>query len=320
MPSTDRTPEQRRRARRLAIFGLCVWAAAFAVFVLTEGFPTKRTAVLMWIVLAVFAGGMGDIRRTWKSLLFEWAPVFAALAMYDRLRGASDGVESSAHTWPQLDFDEAVGFGRIPTVRLQELLHVPGVVRWYDYAAWGVYISHFIMPLLAAAVLFAFRSRLFRPYVLGIVLLSWMGLATYALYPAQPPWMTGRDGLHEPTPRIVQGMWEEVGVDRAAKVWTTKRSERSDYANRVAALPSLHAAFPMFLLCMLWRAGPGGRRRRVIRALLVAYTLAMALTLVYSGEHFTFDIVLGWAYALTAAGIVIGAQKWWGASRCRTAS
>ena len=30
---------------------------------------------------------------------------------------------------------------------------------------------------------------------------------------------------------------------------------------------------------------------------LVAYTLAMAFTLVYSADHFVFDILAGWAYA-----------------------
>jgi membrane-associated phospholipid phosphatase len=30
----------------------------------------------------------------------------------------------------------------------------------------------------------------------------------------------------------------------------------------------------------------------------VAYALAMALTLVYSADHFVFDILLGWAYVI----------------------
>ncbi len=41
--------------------------------------------------------------------------------------------------------------------------------------------------------------------------------------------------------------------------------------------------------------------------LLVGYTLAMACTLVYSADHFVFDILLGWTYA-TAAFLV---GNWW---------
>ena len=32
--------------------------------------------------------------------------------------------------------------------------------------------------------------------------------------------------------------------------------------------------------------------------MLVAYALAMALTLVYSADHFVFDILLGWTYVI----------------------
>jgi membrane-associated phospholipid phosphatase len=34
------------------------------------------------------------------------------------------------------------------------------------------------------------------------------------------------------------------------------------------------------------------------RAVLVAYVLAMAFTLVYSGEHYVFDVIVGWFYAV----------------------
>jgi membrane-associated phospholipid phosphatase len=37
---------------------------------------------------------------------------------------------------------------------------------------------------------------------------------------------------------------------------------------------------------------------------LVAYALAMALTLVYTGEHYVVDVLVGWLYAaLTVAAV-----------------
>ena len=39
-------------------------------------------------------------------------------------------------------------------------------------------------------------------------------------------------------------------------------------------------------------------------SLLVAYTLAMAFTLVYTADHFVFDILLGWAYAAIVYALV----------------
>jgi membrane-associated phospholipid phosphatase len=43
-----------------------------------------------------------------------------------------------------------------------------------------------------------------------------------------------------------------------------------------------------------------------VRVVLVVYVLAMAFTLVYSGEHYVFDIVVGWLYtAVTVIGVAV---------------
>ena len=69
----------------------------------------------------------------------------------------------------------------------------------------------------------------------------------------------------------------------------------SEYANPVAAVPSLHAAYTLLFTLFLWRwAGRWGR------PLLALYPLAMAFALVYTAEHYVVDILLGWAYTLAA--------------------
>jgi hypothetical protein len=92
------------------------------------------------------------------------------------------------------------------------------------------------------------------------------------------------------TVRIVRAIWLDLGLTGVAKVF----GEQSRYAFPVGALPSLHAAWPFLLLVFLWPVA--GRWR----AALVAYALAMALTLVYSADHFVFDVLLGWTYVIVA--------------------
>jgi len=41
------------------------------------------------------------------------------------------------------------------------------------------------------------------------------------------------------------------------------------------------------------------------RALLVIYPLTMAFSLMYTGEHYFFDIFLGWVYAGAVYGLVM---------------
>jgi len=67
-------------------------------------------------------------------------------------------------------------------------------------------------------------------------------------------------------------------------------------------VPSLHAAFPLMMMLLFWHRG---WRWRIPFAL---YTLAMAFTLVYPGEHFAVDILVGWAYALI---VYFAVSRWW---------
>jgi hypothetical protein len=73
------------------------------------------------------------------------------------------------------------------------------------------------------------------------------------------------------------------------------------FANKVAAVPSLHAAFPMLMLLFFWSSGWGSR------IFFGLYTLAMGTTLVYTAEHYVSDILLGWIYAA----VVFFAVSWW---------
>jgi len=74
-------------------------------------------------------------------------------------------------------------------------------------------------------------------------------------------------------------------------------------ANAVAALPSLHAAFALLVTVGLWPVV----RHWLPRILLAGFPIAMGVTLVYSGEHYVVDVLLGFAYV---AFILLGLRVW----------
>ena len=80
-------------------------------------------------------------------------------------------------------------------------------------------------------------------------------------------------------------VWDHLGLTSVTSVY-----DNGDLVNTVAAMPSLHAAYPMMLLLFFWGAG------RRVRIGLALYTLAMGYALVYSGEHFVTDILAGWVW------------------------
>jgi hypothetical protein len=230
-----------------------------------------------------------DVDRDWVRGVRDWLPIVGIVVAYLVLHELGATLEKIAHVDPQLRFDEWLGGGTTPTVRLQRALWDPGDPHWYDYVAWLVYLSHFVASLVVAVVLWVRAYPLFRRFRALFLTVTFAGFVTYIVYPAIPPWLASRHGDMPHTVRIVRAMWLELGLNGVAKVF----GENSRYAFPVGALPSLHAAWPFLLLLFFW---PIASFRW--RAVLGAYALAMACTLVYSADHFVFDILLGWTYVI----------------------
>jgi membrane-associated phospholipid phosphatase len=279
--------------RRAAVFGApACYLVALTVVTVSWGLPVARDQLFIWLVAGIAAFSV-PAWRGWGRLLLEWLPFFGLLAAYDYLRGAVAVTAAQAHVIPQIDFDKALFGGHVPSVWLQDRLWDAARLHWYDYAAWGVYMTHFFAVWVTAAVLWRRARHRFRQYAVTAVLLSLSAFATYWAYPAQPPWLAGDDGLIPHVDRVVPAVWGHLGVQTAESTY-----ENSGFVNTVAAMPSLHAAFPVMLLLFFWSAG------RWVRLGLGLYALAMGFTLVYGGEHFVADIVAGWAMALGVYALV----------------
>ena len=158
----------------------------------------------MWIVLGLLAFSITNVRGWARGVVLEWLPFALILWAYDLLRGQADGLLFETHVRPQLEADRVLGLGTAPTVWLQEhLWHGALDLRWWDYGAWAVYVSYFLVTYLLAGWLWFFARDRFRRYVAAVSLLALMGFATYALFPAAPPWLASSVGELEPTTRTI---------------------------------------------------------------------------------------------------------------------
>ena len=87
--------------------------------------------------------------------------------------------------------------------------------------------------------------------------LSVAGLVTYFVYPAAPPWWAAKYGLLEDVARISTRGWQAIGLHGAGNVLNAGQIA----ANPVAAMPSLHTAFALFVVVFfLARCAAGGGR------------------------------------------------------------
>jgi len=110
--------------------------------------------------------------------------------------------------------------------------------------------------------------------------------------------------------RIIPEVWPYLGLHSAGSVIEGGYS----YANNVAAVPSLHAAFSLLIAITLWP-----RKRKWLRPLVALYPLAMAFSLIYAGEHYFSDILLGWMYTIVTVFAARAAVRWWAARRAEPA-
>jgi len=150
------------------------------------------------------------------------------------------------------------------------------------------------VSLTIAAWCYVARRAWFRRYATLIVSVSALGFLTYFVFPAAPPWLASRAGYLPHTVRIVHSVWAALGLDGPARIF----GGSTELANPVAALPSLHAAWPFLALLFFWNKAPRGRW------VILVYNAVMVTVLVYGAEHYFSDVLLGWIYAVVVFVVV----------------
>jgi len=231
------------------------------------------------------------------QLLIAWSPLSAILLAYWvahwitaplGLGDASDTNRLGAplHVLGPARGDEAL-FGTVPSGWLQAHL-VDGSPHWYDAVAALVYVTHFVtIPLITAVVWFRVRER-FAEWLTAVLTMSLVGIAGYLAYPAAPPWLAAERGAIGAVDRLSHLGWEVLGLAPVGRLVELGQAG----SNPVAAMPSLHAGAAFLAAAFLWPSVSP-----LARGLLAAYAGAMALTLVYTGEHYVVDVLAGWLVA-----------------------
>jgi membrane-associated phospholipid phosphatase len=267
-------------------------AAVVKILLHYGGLPISRDLLVPVVLLGFVAlslTSLSRLRRVAIGVLIDWTPFMLALWLYDLVRGYADGALIRAQYAPQIRLDELLGGGSVPSVWLQRhLWHGPASVRWYDYLTWVVYVSYFFGTTAMLVALWWRSRRLFWRFAANVVVLSFVGCLTFFLYPADPPWLAAERGYFiGPVDRLIGPIGAHVPVISVNALW----ENGTRYDNPVAAMPSLHAAFTLLIVIFLVT-----RLRSRWRHLLWLYPAAMAFALVYTGEHYVVDVIVGWIY------------------------
>jgi membrane-associated phospholipid phosphatase len=143
--------------------------------------------------------------------------------------------------------------------------------------------SHFVAFLLVGFIIWLYKSNDFRFFKISFYLVIFLGLLGYFAFPTVAPWMAANVfGLF---PRIIRfiAIIYNLAIPDLSSGFDT---------NPIAAMPSLHAAFPVLCSLILWRI------YRWKASVFYLYALLMLFVIVYTGEHYIVDVLAGVVLAI----------------------
>jgi len=318
--AAERLPETTGAHRLLLLrcAALTLWAVVIGYWIVRDGLTYDRNTLLLVICTGLIAATVGSRRSLF--VLRDWLPFALVLLVYDLSRGAALLVGRPTEWHLQINVDRALFGGHEPTVWLQSHLKEP-FPPWWETVVSLVYVSFFFAPYVAGGALWLRNRAEWRKFVLRFVVISFIGLIGFIVFPAAPPWAAAQCDASQVTAgpsdppcmeapagdnktggmlgqvqlshagaapwieRISTRGWDRLGVPQAKALI----DEGQAGVNQVAAVPSLHAAISMLITVFFWP-----RVRKRWRPLLAGYALVMAFALVYAAEHYVFDILLGW--------------------------
>lgn len=262
----------------------------YLVFIL--GLMVLRRATLSPEVFVVFAGVIAVMLGRGRAFVRDWAPFLLIFLAWQLARSLADDIGGRVQSDSIIAIERFISFGSVPSVEVQRAWYVPGRVSALDISMTLVYLAHFLLPLIAAFLLWVFRRHLYYPYVMALMLLSFAQFATAVLLPVAPPRFAGMYGEALAVHDI------SLEVTQALHLGTLSWAYQNLNGNPVAAFPSLHAAYPILAFLFLRQAWPRAAW------LMLAWGAVVVFAIVYLAHHYVVDAVGGIAYAIAAYWII----------------
>ena len=274
---------------------------------LSDGKDTSRlwapaAGVVLWIALLLFAGKtgwqhVGLVALVWACLsrrtepnrfVREWWPLILFWIGYDGLRLLEPWLLPRVEVRAPFQWEKSLfslPSGQIApfyfadlSARCSNLLFMRLVRTYCSF----VYLTQlWAIPVITLAIWMRRAGILFRKIVWCFTALHLVTLSVYLWYPAAPPWWVYENGFIQPS---LQHSFPHATAGSRTLATLFHLS-----ANRFAAIPSLHGAYPLLLSLVL---GMHGVNRKLV-GLSYFYAVSMWFSTVFLNQHYVVDLLLG---------------------------
>lgn len=260
------------------------------IIIFYGAFINAHTFVLFLFFFALLIGQSA-------SFLREFIPFTVIIFAYEILRGYADNMAGYVNIDNIIRLERTL-FGNIPTIVLQEKFYTHGSYHIYDFLTFTLWALHFVVPLAFSFLLWKYKKTLYWQFILSLLCLTFAGFITYILFPVAPPWLASQVGSLEHVTLIRNEIIKFFSFGMPVALFISYATP-----NQVAAMPSLHAAYPCLVFLYVLRYF------RKIAPLVFIYCIALWTSLVYGGDHYVVDVIAGIVYAIILFLIVERAVK-----------
>ena len=184
-----------------------------------------------------------------------------------------------------LHFERWLFNGEIPTIRLQAEFYSRNSIEWWDYYFTFIHWSYFLVPHGLAVWIWIRSKREFQHYLAAMTMTLFLGLVIYFIIPTNPPWMAP-EAIDSPVAPVVQRIMGNIAESIGGGLYAAGYKIVGE-SNPIAAMPSMHFGVTFLLV---WAARGKGFWWEVLAWF---YSLSMGAALVYMGEHYVIDVIVG---------------------------
>jgi len=265
------------------VFTTCYFAWFYGVV----GLRPEHTAIYFLLV------GLYTIHEKTRHFLFAFAIFLLYVVVFDSLRMFPNYLYNTVHIEDLYNADKSLfginyGTQRLTLNEYAQLYRNPIA----DVLSGVFYVSWVPVPLLFATYLFFNNKTLCLRFLYGFVFTTFIGVAIYYLYPAAPPWYVEEHGFRlllntRTNPAGLLNFDEITGIPLFKSIY-------SNGPMPFAAMPSKHAAFPLF--CFLY-----GRKlkKNWLNAAFLICTAGIWFSAIYTQHHYVLDVLAGGLLAVT---------------------
>jgi membrane-associated phospholipid phosphatase len=260
---------------------LAAGAPAIGIVLARKRLRVPPAVTLALVTAAPLAVAAATPRRRWRYIVVGAAYMWSFEVTWE-LPYENPKLRERLRVDYPIRIDSLIGLGMPPGQRLQRALRDPPRVTTFDKVVTVIYASWFTPHILLAWLLL--RHHEYVPRAAGRLAAAYHLTAPfYYLVPTPPPWWASEVGGR------MNG--EVQRVRRKVVDSLSDRPRKTDVGNPWASMPSDHVASAAITAMGLAELGP------IPGALGWTYVALASFAVVYLGEHYAVDVLVGLALA-----------------------